>query len=98
MAGGARPARPLYVVAEKILAGEERMPDAWAIDGTTGYEFLVAASGLFVDGRAERAFDRLYTRFSGLREPWREIAYERKKLVMSSSMASEVNMLAHRLN
>jgi (1->4)-alpha-D-glucan 1-alpha-D-glucosylmutase len=98
MDAGRLPPRPLYVVAEKILAPGERMPEAWAIDGTTGYEFLVAAGGLFVDGAAEREFTHLYARFTGRREPWAEIAYQRKKVVMSSSMASEINMLAHRLN
>ncbi len=32
--------RPLYVVAEKMLARGERLPAGWAIHGTTGYEFL----------------------------------------------------------
>ena len=98
LAAGLLPPRPLYVVAEKILTGAERVPEGWAIDGITGYEFLVAASGLFVDAAAERAFDRLYARFSGVRAPWSELAYQQKRLVMSSSMSSEVNMLAHRLN
>src|SRR5207244_13348607 len=31
-------ARPLYVVAEKILGGKERLPESWAGRGTTGYE------------------------------------------------------------
>jgi (1->4)-alpha-D-glucan 1-alpha-D-glucosylmutase len=98
IAAGRLPPRPFYVVAEKILSAGERMPESWAVDGTTGYEFAVAATGLFVAGPSERAFSDLYARFTGRREQWSDIAYQRKKLVTSSSMASEINMLAHRLN
>jgi len=92
------PARPLYVVAEKILASGERMPETWAVDGTTGYEFLAASSGLFVDGSAEESFTEAYARFTGLRTSFGDIAYEKKRVITSSSMASEINMLAQRLN
>ena len=98
VAAGARPERPLYVVAEKILSSHERIPESWAIDGTTGYEFLAAASGLFVDRRAEQSITEGYRRFTGLREDFRDVVYRTKRVITSSSMASEINMLAHRLN
>jgi (1->4)-alpha-D-glucan 1-alpha-D-glucosylmutase len=95
---GRLPPRPLYVVVEKVLVAPERMPEGWDVDGTTGYEFLAAVNGLFVDAGAERTFDTLHGRMAGGREDWREVVAEKKRLVMSSSMASEVNMLAHRLS
>jgi (1->4)-alpha-D-glucan 1-alpha-D-glucosylmutase len=98
LASGAAPPRPLYVVAEKILSTHERMPESWAIDGTTGYEFLAATSGLFVDGTAEESFTEGYARFTGEARLFRDIGYEKKRLITSSSMASEINMLAQRLN
>ncbi|WP_242395408.1 malto-oligosyltrehalose synthase [Anaeromyxobacter oryzisoli] len=91
------PRRPLEVVAEKVLVADERMPAGWDMDGSTGYEFLAALNGAFVDPGAERAFDRLYGRIAGTREDFREVAIAKKRLVMESSMASEINMLAHRL-
>jgi (1->4)-alpha-D-glucan 1-alpha-D-glucosylmutase len=95
---GRLPPRPLYVVVEKVLVGAERMPDAWDVDGSTGYEFLAAVNGLFVDPAAERAFDTLYARMAGAREDYQEVVAEKKRLVMAASMAGEVNMLAHRLS
>jgi (1->4)-alpha-D-glucan 1-alpha-D-glucosylmutase len=94
---GRLPARPLYVVVEKILVMPERMPLGWDVDGTTGYEFLATVNGLFVDPAAERAFDALWLRIGRRRDAWRDVVAEKKRLVMSSSMAGEVNMLAHRL-
>src|SRR5206468_12324082 len=89
--------RPLYVVAEKILAGRERMPETWAIDGTTGYDFLVGSTGLFVDRNAASRFNALYEHFVGEKKDFPEIVYQRKKLIMRSSMAAGINMLGMRL-
>src|SRR5213594_1218891 len=54
--------RPFYIVAEKILAPGERLPDHWAALGTTGYEFLNLLNGLFVDRQQAAASDRIYMR------------------------------------
>ena len=51
-APASRPDRPLYVVAEKILSGEEPLPTRWAVHGTTGYNFLNDLNGLFVNAVA----------------------------------------------
>jgi (1->4)-alpha-D-glucan 1-alpha-D-glucosylmutase len=89
--------RPLYVVAEKILALDERLPD-WPIEGTTGYDFLARVSHLFVDQRNERAMDVIYERFTRMKVPFQELAYRGKQLVLRMSMASELNVLASQLN
>jgi (1->4)-alpha-D-glucan 1-alpha-D-glucosylmutase len=88
----------LYVVVEKILEGPERMPTSWQVDGTTGYEFLNFVNGVFVDSRNAAAFDALYKRFTGEQRRFGELVYEKKRALMRSSMASEINMLGHRFN
>ncbi len=96
---GRLPRTPLYVVVEKIILAPERLPETWDVDGTTGYEFLALVNGLFVDPAAERTFDGIWARTcGGKREDFRDVVAEKKRLVMSSSMAGEMNMLAHRLN
>ena len=81
------------ILAEKILGHGEFLPAKWPIAGTTGYGFLNAVSGLFVDGDNEDTFRRLYARLTGRRESLAEVAYESKRLVMGSSLASEVGVL-----
>ena len=54
--------RPLYVVAEKILSGRERLPRNWAVHGTTGYNFLNQINGLFVDPSNGRRMRRIYAK------------------------------------
>ena len=37
------------VVIEKIAAGHERLPETWAVHGTSGYRFATAVNGVLVD-------------------------------------------------
>ncbi|UWU18793.1 malto-oligosyltrehalose synthase (plasmid) [Rhizobium sullae] len=39
-----------YIVVEKILGRDEKLPASWPIAGTTGYEFISALGHLFIDG------------------------------------------------
>ncbi|HEX7377888.1 MAG TPA: malto-oligosyltrehalose synthase [Pirellulales bacterium] len=99
--GGGRKGRgelPLYVVAEKILSRDEPLPAAWAVAGTTGYDFLNLLNGLFVDGKNAAAMRNLYTRFSGQHRRFRDVAYESKKVVLERSMSSELHVLARQLD
>ncbi|WZO96649.1 malto-oligosyltrehalose synthase [Isosphaeraceae bacterium EP7] len=86
------------IVAEKILTGDERLPENWPIDGTVGYEYLNALNGLFVDPASELAIDEAYRSFSGDRHTLEETIRECKGYVTGTSMASETNMLANRLS
>ncbi|GAC1536676.1 MAG: malto-oligosyltrehalose synthase [Candidatus Velthaea sp.] len=90
--------QPLYVVAEKILAPFERLRTDWTIAGTTGYEFANLVNGLFVDSAAERAFDRIYARFTGNDTDYDSIAYDAKKRIMAVNLASELTVLATELS
>jgi (1->4)-alpha-D-glucan 1-alpha-D-glucosylmutase len=89
---------PLYVVAEKILSEGEGLPPDWAVDGTTGYDFLNAVNGLFVDREGRDAFDRIYRGFTGASASYDQLVGSAKKMTMLVSMASEINALAHQLD
>jgi (1->4)-alpha-D-glucan 1-alpha-D-glucosylmutase len=89
--------RPFYMVVEKILMPGESLPATWPVHGTTGYDFLNALNGLFVDPRGARAFDQIYQRLTGSRRGFGEVVYESKKLIAHATMSSEVTMLGHRL-
>lgn len=91
-------AQPLYVVVEKILAVNEELPSNWPVYGTTGYEFVNWTNALFVDRTAERAFDAMYGRVIGRIEPFEELTYRCKQLIMQASLSSDLNVLGHQLN
>lgn len=96
-AGGQVPPWPLYVLVEKILSRDESLPEDWAVDGTTGYDFLAAANGVFVDVASQKAFDRIYSRFAGSVVDFRNLTNATKKMIMLVSLSSEVYALAHQL-
>ena len=90
-------ARPLPLLAEKILEAGERLPGTWAIDGTTGYDFLASVTGLWIDPRAEAPLTQLYQRFTGDRRPFEDHLQDAKRYILAYSLGSEVNMLARAL-
>jgi (1->4)-alpha-D-glucan 1-alpha-D-glucosylmutase len=90
--------RALYVVVEKILGTGEPLPADWPVAGTSGYDFLNVLNGLFVDTSSARAFTRLYRDWTDADDRFPEVVYEKKRLILDVSLASELNMLAHQLD
>jgi (1->4)-alpha-D-glucan 1-alpha-D-glucosylmutase len=87
-----------YIVAEKILAAYEHLPEDWPIQGTTGYDFANLVNGVFVYAPAERDMERIYRRFVRRQPGFDELLYDRKRLIMKVSLSSELNVLANRLS
>lgn len=88
----------IYVVAEKILAADEALPESWAVSGTTGYDYLNLANGLFVERASAASIRAAYSRFTGLFDRFRDVAYASKKTILELSMSSELHVLARRLD
>ncbi|WP_437594951.1 malto-oligosyltrehalose synthase [Sorangium sp. So ce1000] len=97
-ARGASSARPLYVVVEKILARGETLPEAWPVHGTSGYDFTAAVGELFVDASSEGQMTAIYERFIGDHLAFEALVYEKKKVILRTALASELNVLTHALN
>ncbi len=89
---------PLYVVVEKILDRNEKLPADWPAAGTTGYEFLNAVNGLLVDPAGAGPLTRTYEAFTGRDEPFAEVVLVQKWLILQSSFSSELDVLARQLD
>ena len=89
---------PLFIVVEKILGKDEPLPEAWPVQGSTGYDFLNQVNGLFVAGMNEKFFTSFYTKITGQDDDYADLVYACKQLIMQVSMASEINVLGHQLN
>ena len=90
--------QPMYLVVEKILAPNQELLGRWSVDGTTGYEFMNAVTGLSVAAHNERALTRIYHRFTGDGAPFEATAHASKKLVLETALSGELNVLALRLD
>jgi (1->4)-alpha-D-glucan 1-alpha-D-glucosylmutase len=89
---------PLYIVAEKILGENEPLPANWAVDGTTGYDFLNALNGVFVASEKAAEIDRIYSGSTGQSAVFAPVVRACKQIIMRVAMASEINTLSHQLD
>jgi (1->4)-alpha-D-glucan 1-alpha-D-glucosylmutase len=82
-----------YLVVEKILEASEELPEAWPVEGTTGYDFLNVVNGLFVDTTAEKAMSDVYLEFTGAPADLAEMVRTKKLFIMREVLASDVERL-----
>jgi (1->4)-alpha-D-glucan 1-alpha-D-glucosylmutase len=94
--GGLR--KPFFIIGEKILMESERLSPEWPIFGTTGYGFMNSVNAVLIDSTSARAADKNYTSFTKQTAKFSELFYAKKKLIMETSMSSEINVLGHSLN
>lgn len=88
-----------WIVVEKILEAEEQLPDAWPVDGTTGYDFMNRLNGVFVDPRAEEPLTRLYKKLTGRQVDYPTLVREKKLMaaqyVLGSDLARLTELFLH---
>jgi len=89
--------KDFYLVVEKILCANEKLPAEWPVQGTTGYEYLNAVTRLFVNPEGACAIEENYFRFLGHKLVYQDVVHRRKKLVMSTLFAAEMRYLSHQL-
>ena len=88
---------PLYIVAEKILAEGEDLPQEWPVNGTTGYDFANLACGLLLDDETAAAVDHAWREFTGeTAAHFADLAVVAKKEVIERSFGSELRSLSRR--
>lgn len=87
-----------YTVVEKILEPGEALPDEWAVEGTTGYEFGAIVTGWLMHPAGSQRLERMHRRFVGAGPSYDQIVHDSKRRVMQTSLAAEISMLATRLD
>ena len=83
---------------EKIFAIGETLPEAWPVEGATGYAFMNDVMGVLLRREGEHGIDRVYRRFVPEAEPFDEVVYHSKVLVMETALSSELFRLAYELD
>ncbi|EAP99707.1 putative alpha amylase [Janibacter sp. HTCC2649] len=83
-----------WVVAEKILEGEEQLPQSWRCAGTTGYDTMLRVQQVLTSGAGDAELDRLWSEHSPAgRTSLDDVVLESKQLVVETVQAAEVNRL-----
>lgn len=91
------PVSSSYVLVEKILAPHESLPEDWPVSGTTGYDYLNRANGIFVNPEGARQLEEIYASFIGRRQDFSDVLYQKKKLVMNTLLGVEMRTLGRHL-
>jgi (1->4)-alpha-D-glucan 1-alpha-D-glucosylmutase len=89
--------RELYILAEKILSGDEPLSPEWPVCGTTGYDFLNIIGRVQVHAAGLSVLRSTYERVTGQTNKPSEVVYASRRTVLSSTMASELQMLSTQL-
>jgi (1->4)-alpha-D-glucan 1-alpha-D-glucosylmutase len=94
----AEPGLGLYLIVEKILSENEKLRGDWPVFGTTGYDFTTEITQLLVDSNNGEKFSKIYREFIERYVHFESLIYEKKKLVMDVSLASDIESLGHMLS
>jgi (1->4)-alpha-D-glucan 1-alpha-D-glucosylmutase len=86
-----------YIVAEKILAEGEQLPETWPIDGTSGYEAMDLIGSVFVDTRNEDAFKTIYATSTGRPTDFDALAYTARKRILDGPLRGQFERAASQL-
>jgi (1->4)-alpha-D-glucan 1-alpha-D-glucosylmutase len=89
--------RDVYILAEKILSGEELLASDWPVSGTTGYDLLnvIGRVQVHLDGLSE--LRSAYDRDTDQDDKPADVVYESRRTVLLTTMASELSMLTAQL-
>ncbi len=83
-----------WIIGEKILAHGELLRSEWPIDGTSGYDFLNMMLGVLVDADGLKQLTEVYAEFTDAPTHFPTIAHDKKVVVASGTLGSDVNRLA----
>ncbi|AXF25621.1 malto-oligosyltrehalose synthase [Burkholderia pyrrocinia] len=92
-----RDARP-YVVVEKILARSETLCADWAVDGTTGYDFMNDVGALLHDPAGAAPLAAHWAAISGSSRTFAQEALDGKRRVLMRQLAVEHARVARALH
>jgi (1->4)-alpha-D-glucan 1-alpha-D-glucosylmutase len=96
--GKAHRSGSFYVVAEKILAEGEPMPQFPGIAGSTGYEWLNVISRVLVNGDGLDRLESTWRGFTGERSDFATMLETAKLRVIETMLASEFTVLCGALS
>ncbi|MGN8120252.1 malto-oligosyltrehalose synthase [Pseudomonas sp. 22082] len=91
------PGRHLPIYVEKILGDGETLPTDWAVDGSTGYEFMNQLSLLQHDPDGEHVLGDLWQRRTERPAAFIEEAQLARQQILNGSLASDCESVAQAL-
>lgn len=87
-----------YIVVEKILEGEEELPERWPIQGNSGYDFLAWVSNLYTSKKGRRQLTDIYRRLvPEAPTNYEQLVFDKKMFILTNYMQGELENLLRQL-
>jgi (1->4)-alpha-D-glucan 1-alpha-D-glucosylmutase len=83
-----------WLIVEKILAPGERLPEAWPVDGTTGYEHAAVLEHALLDADGWDLLRRRWVAETGDRRPFRDWELDARREVLSEGLRPDLERVA----
>jgi (1->4)-alpha-D-glucan 1-alpha-D-glucosylmutase len=87
-----------YIVVEKILAHGEALRDDWAVQGTTGYDFMNDVGALLHDPAGAGPLSETWAAINGSDVPFARVALDARREVLAAYLAAELDHAARALH
>jgi (1->4)-alpha-D-glucan 1-alpha-D-glucosylmutase len=94
---GAQGSKPFYIVIEKILGEDEKLPAFTGVHGTTGYEWMNTITQLLIDGSGLEPLGEIFRQISSQSPKLEPILKEAKRRVLETLLTSEFTVLTRLL-
>ena len=91
-----------YIIVEKILEADEKLPSHWPAQGTSGYDFLAHVNHLFTRSSKAEDFTGSYEKIFPKIPDYERLVYQKKLFILKERMGGELEnlwqyMLTHNL-
>ncbi|CAN5287837.1 malto-oligosyltrehalose synthase [soil metagenome] len=83
----------IYIIVEKILEADEKLPRHWPSQGTTGYDFLAHINHLFTQHSNEEHFTECYEHISPRMPDYETLVFQKKLFILKNRMGGELENL-----
>ncbi len=84
----------LYIVVEKILEKDEKIPENWPVEGTTGYDFLGLVNNLLTNPEKGKDFYAYYNKWIDKSDDFSDVFYRKNRFILYNRLKGELENLA----
>ncbi|MGB7784514.1 MAG: malto-oligosyltrehalose synthase [Salinimicrobium sp.] len=78
-----------YIIIEKILEWDEKLPNHWPVEGTSGYGFLAEVNQVLTEEKNEQLFTEKYQEINPQNSAYAELVYKQKLFILQERMGGE---------
>ncbi|MFW5821079.1 MAG: malto-oligosyltrehalose synthase [Bacteroidota bacterium] len=84
-----------YIIVEKILEENEKLPETWPVQGSTGYDFLSMVNNLLANRKSEKDFLSFYKNWNEDPADSQELILDKKRFILHNRLKGELDILAY---